>query len=344
MKAKNNKRYLVTGGTGFIGSALVKRLVKDGYKVKVLDNDIRGAKERLNSVANKIEFLKADIRDAIAVQNACKNVDSVVHLAYINGTEYFYKMPELVLEVGVKGMLNVIDGCIKENVKELILASSSEVYQTPPKVPTDENAPMSIPDPLNPRYSYGGGKIISELMCINYGRKHFDRAIIFRPHNVYGPDMGWEHVIPQFIMRMKEICNKDKSEDKSKEDKSEDKSEEIEFPIQGTGKETRAFVFIDDFIDGLMLILEKGKHLEIYNIGTMEEISIKHVAIEAGKCFGKNVLVVPGEPAKGGAIRRCPDITKLRKLGYKPKVPFKKGLKITKEWYGKNADKLKKIS
>lgn len=328
------KRYLVTGGTGFIGSALVKRLVKDGYKVRVLDNDIRGAKERLNSVANQIEFLKADIRDAMAVQNACQNVDSVVHLAYINGTEYFYKMPELVLEVGVRGMLNVIDACIKENVKELILASSSEVYQTPPKVPTDESAPMSIPDPLNPRYSYGGGKLISELMCINYGRKHFDRAIIFRPHNVYGPDMGREHVIPQFIIRMKDICNKDKNK-------------EIKFPIQGTGKETRAFVFIDDFIDGLMLVLEKGKHLEIYNIGTMEEISIKQTAIEVGKCFGKRVLVVPGDPAKGSAIRRCPDITKLRKLGYmsyKPKVPFKEGLKITAEWYGKNADNLKKIS
>lgn len=331
------KKYLVTGGTGFIGSALVKRLVKDGYKVRVLDNDIRGTKERLSSVSGKIEFVKADIRDAKAVQNACKNVDSVVHLAYINGTEYFYKMPELVLEVGVKGIVNVISACIKENVKELILASSSEVYQTPPKVPTDEHTPMSIPDPLNPRYSYGGGKIISELMCINYGRKHFDRAIIFRPHNVYGPDMGWEHVIPQFMIRMKEICSKDKSKEK-------DESKEIKFPIQGTGKETRAFVFIDDFIDGLMLVLGKGNHLGIYNIGTMEEISIKQVAIEAGKCFGKNVLVVPSKPAKGSAIRRCPDITKLRKLGYKPKVPFKEGLKITAEWYGKNAEKLKKIS
>ncbi len=115
-----------------------------------------------------------------------------------------------MLEVGVKGMINVIDGCIKENVKELVLASSSEVYQTPEKVPTDETVALSIPDPLNPRYSYGGGKIISELMAINYGRKHFDKVVIFRPHNVYGPDMGWEHVIPQFVLRMKNVCENNK--------------------------------------------------------------------------------------------------------------------------------------
>ncbi len=320
------KKYLVTGGTGFIGSALVKRLVREGYQVRILDNDFRGSEQRLKEVLGKIEIVKADIRDAGAVQKACKEVDGVIHLAYINGTEFFYKMPELVLDVGVKGMINVLDGCIKNNVKELILASSSEVYQTPLKIPTDETAPLSVPDPLNPRYSYGSGKIISELMAINYGRKYFGRAVIFRPHNVYGPDMGREHVIPQFVVRMKEICrhNKDKK---------------VKFPIQGTGNETRAFVFIDDFIDGLMLVIEKGAHLGIYHIGTMEEISIRKVAIGVGKCFGKEVIVVPGKLAKGGTLRRCPDITKLKKLGYKPKISFGKGLKITAKWYDENSNK-----
>tara|TARA_B100000315_G_C14584411_1_gene592150 strand:- start:1173 stop:2162 length:990 start_codon:yes stop_codon:yes gene_type:complete len=325
-----DRKYLVTGGTGFIGSALVKRLVKEGYTIRVLDSDIRGAAERLKEVADKIEIVKADIRNAEEVQKACKGMDSVIHLAYINGTEYFYNMPELVLEVGVKGIINVIDGCIKENVKELVLASSSEVYQTPEKIPTDETASLSIPDPLNPRYSYGGGKIISELLAINYGRKHFDRIVIFRPHNVYGPDMGWEHVIPQFVLRMKEICSKSKDK-------------KIKFPVQGSGKETRAFVYIDDFIDGLMVVLEEGEHRGIYHIGTMDEISINQVAIEIGKYFRKDVVIVPGEEAKGGTPRRCPDITKLKKLGYKPKVIFSKGLKITAKWYDENADKIQKI-
>lgn len=325
-----NKKYLITGGTGFIGSSLVKRLVKDGYGVRVLDNDIRGAKDRLKDIIEKIDLIKADLRDAEATQKACRGVDSVIHLAYINGTEYFYKMPELVLDVGVKGMINVIEGCRKENVKELILASSSEVYQTPQKIPTDETAQLSVPDPLNPRYSYGGGKIICELMTINYGRKYFNRVMIFRPHNVYGPDMGWEHVIPQFVLRMKDLS-------KEQQDKK------IKFPIQGDGKETRAFVFIDDFIEGLCLMLEKGEHLGIYHIGTMDEISIEKVAVEVGKYFGKEAAIIPGELRAGGTSRRCPDITKLKKLGYKPKMPFIQGLQITAKWYDKNSEKIKKI-
>ena len=324
------KKYLVTGGTGFIGSALVRRLVKEGHKVRVLDNDIRGAAERLKDIKDKIEIVKADIRNLDEVQKACKNIDSVIHLAYINGTEYFYKMPEIVLEVAVKGMMNVLDSCIKEGIKELILASSSEVYQTPEKVPTDETAPLIVPDPLNPRYSYGGGKIICELLAINYGRKYFDRVMIFRPHNVYGPDMGWEHVIPQFALRMKELTSKNNDK-------------RPKFHIQGTGKETRAFVFIDDFIDGLMLILEKGKHLETYHIGTMEEISIKDIVVAVGRHFGKEIEIIPGEEAKGSTKRRCPDISKLNGLGYNPKISFEKGLKITVGWYDKNSDKVRKI-
>ena len=128
------------------------------------------------------------------VEKATQGMDEVHHLAFVNGTEFFYSQPDLVLDVGVRGMVNVIDACRKHGIGTLVLASSSEVYQTPPKVPTDETAPLAIPDPLNPRYSYGGGKLISELMAINYGRKYFNRVLIFRPHNVYGPDMGWEHV------------------------------------------------------------------------------------------------------------------------------------------------------
>src|SRR5205823_3221688 len=124
--------------------------------------------------------------------------------AYVNGTEFFYSKPHLVLEVAVKGMMNVVDACLQIGVRDLVLASSSEVYQTAPVVPTDESAPLSVPDPLNPRYSYGGGKIIAELLAINYGRTHFDRVSIFRPHNCYGPDMGREHVIPQLASRLGE--------------------------------------------------------------------------------------------------------------------------------------------
>ena len=323
----NTKQYLITGGTGFIGSALVRRLVKAGHSVRVLDNLSRGSSQRLKDIAKSIEFIEADIRDADAVRRAVKGVDSVWHLAFVNGTQFFYEKPEMVLDVGVKGIVNVLDACIKENVGELMLASSSEVYQTPPVVPTDESVPLVIPDPHNPRYSYAAGKIISEIMAINYGRKHFNRVVIFRPHNVYGPDMGWEHVIPQFVLKMRKICN-------------ETKDKKIKFPIQGTGRQTRAFVFIEDFIDGLILLMEKGEHLGIYHVGTSEEITIEKVATEVGKYFGREVEIVPGEPARGGTPRRCPDISRMIALGYKPKYKFSDGLSIVARWYDENAEKL----
>lgn len=301
----------------------MRGLVEAGNHVRILDDGSRGNECRLKGIISDIEVVKADIRKFEDVRKACKGMDAVCHLAYINGTEFFYTKPELVLEVGVKGIMNVIDSCIKEDVRELILASSSEVYQTPPEVPTNERVPLSIPDPLNPRYSYAGGKIISELLAINYGRKYFDKVIIFRPHNVYGPDMGREHVVPQFILRMKELCRKNKSGP-------------VLFPIQGDGKQTRAFVYIDDFVDGLMLVMNKGKHLGIYNIGTTEEVTIRRLSSEVGKYFGKKVTIVPGKPAEGATPRRCPDIKKLMKLGYTPKVPLTKGIKLTASWYDKN--------
>ncbi len=317
------KSYLVTGGTGFLGSSLVTRLVHDGYRVRVMDNNSRGKINRLKEVDGDFEFIEGDIRDADKVRKACQGMDSVCHLAYINGTEFFYSMPELVLEIAVAGMLNVLNGCIQANVGELVLASSSEVYQTPPIVPTNETVPLSVPDPLNPRYSYGGGKIISELLAINYGRKYFQRVLIFRPHNVYGPDMGWEHVVPQFVLRMKELCQQIE--------------DPILFPIQGSGKETRAFVYIDDFTDGLALTLEKGEHLGIYNIGTLEEITVDQVAEETARYFGRQIKIAPGKLQAGGTPRRCPDITKISRLGYTPKISFQQGLHKAAQWYDKNS-------
>ncbi len=321
-----SKRYLVTGGSGFIGSALVRRLVEEGHEVRVFDDQSRGPEESPGDVVNKIQLVKADIRDAAAVRDACRGIDSVWHLAFINGTEFFYTKPDLVLDVGVKGIVNVIDACIKENIGEIMLASSSEVYQTPLVVPTDESVGLSIPDPLNPRYSYAGGKIISELMAINYGRKYFKRVVIFRPHNVYGPSMGWEHVIPQFIVRMREIIKKENKKT-------------VDFPIQGTGEETRAFVYIEDFIDGLMIMNRKGEHLGIYHIGTQDEITIKQVAVAIGRYYKKEIKIISEKAAAGGTPVRCPDISKMKALGYAPKYKFLDGLSQTIQWYENNLDR-----
>ena len=154
---KNRKTFLVTGGTGFIGSNICELLVKKNYKVKILDNNSRGSISRIKKIRKKIKFIKGDIRNKQLLNGALKNTDAVIHLAYVNGTGNFYREPVKVLDIAVKGILNVIDGCIKNNIKELYLASSSEVYQTPEKIPTSEEEPLKIPDIYNHRYSYGGG-------------------------------------------------------------------------------------------------------------------------------------------------------------------------------------------
>ena len=316
-------RILVTGGSGFIGSALVKALVKAGHRVRVLDDNSRGHPRRLAEVANDIEFTAGDIRDASAVERAAQGMDEVHHLAFVNGTEFFYSQPDLVLDVGVRGMVNVIDSCRKHGIGTLVLASSSEVYQTPSKIPTDESAPLTIPDPLNPRYSYGGGKLISELMAINFGRKHFDRVMIFRPHNVYGPDMGSEHVIPQLAVRLQVAAELQPFGT-------------LKFEIQGTGRETRSFCFIDDLVAGVMVMLGKGEHLGIYHVGTTEEVSIAELAHRIAATCGRKIELLPGKPVPGGTTRRCPDISKLAGLGYKPRVPLSEGLRPTLDWYWSN--------
>jgi nucleoside-diphosphate-sugar epimerase len=317
------KSFLVTGGSGFIGAALVRSLMIRGDRVRVLDNLSRGSQRRLAEVATDVEFVHADIRDAAAVNAATRGADCVVHAAFVNGTQYFYSMPQLVLDVGIRGMLNVLDACLAHRVPELFVASSSEVYQTPPRVPTDEAVPFSIPDPLNPRFSYAAGKITSEMLAINYARTHFERMVIFRPHNVYGPDMGWEHVIPQFVLRMAHLCK--------------GTGGPIRFSILGTGNETRAFCNIDDFTEGLLTLLDRGQHREIYNIGTREEVTIADLARLTATFFRREIEIVPGPPAEGSTLRRCPDVTKLRRLGYSPTIDLASGLPKTAQWYVENA-------
>ncbi len=315
------QRYLVTGGTGFLGSALVRRLVAEGRQVRVLDNNSRGRASRLNDIEGRFEYVEGDIRDAATVVRACEGVDVICHLAFVNGTEFFYTKPDLVLDVAMKGMINVIDAGIACKVPEMMVMSSSEVYQEPKTVPTDETVGLSIPDPLNPRYSYAAGKIMSEIMAVNFGR-YFTRVTIVRPHNVYGADMGREHVIPQFIDRLEAL--------------QAHSADPIPFTIQGTGHQTRSFVYVDDFIDGVMIVLDKGAHLNIYHVGTLEEVSIDALAGLVGEQFGRPIKVIPGPPAEGGTYRRCPDISKMMALGYQPKFTLRDGLPPVVRWYRSN--------
>ena len=306
---KNKKKhFFVTGGTGFIGSAICELLVNKGHKVTIYDDNSRGSLRRITHIKKKIKIVKGDIRNYEQLNKAMNNVDAVIHLAYINGTKFFYTKPVLILDIAIKGIINILQLCIKKKIKEIYLASSSEVYQTPRKIPTDENESLKIPDIYNPRYSYGGGKILTELMGVHFGKKYFKKLIIFRPHNVYGPNMGYEHVIPEFIKRFKNLKSK-------------------KFKIQGTGNEVRSFIYIDDFISAFNLILNKGKHLNIYNIGTSEKIKIKYLANKLSKLFNKKIKLKRTSGKKGGTKIRLPDIKKIMKLGFRQKISLTKGLR-----------------
>ena len=309
MSKKKRKTFVVTGGTGFIGSHISELLVKKGYKVIIFDDNSLGSSKKIDSFKKKIKFVKGDIRNRKLLNKTLKNVDAVVHLAYINGTRHFYNKPVKILDIAVKGIINVLDICIKNNIKELYLASTAEVFQTAIKIPTNEEESLKIPNVHNPRYSYACGKILHEVMGIHYGKKYFKKLIIFRPYNIYGARMGKDHVVPDFIEKFKKLRGKN-------------------FKIQGSGKEIRSFCHIDDFIRGFDVLLKKGRHLNIYNIGSNQGVTIKELAYKMAKIYKKNINIKNTPLAKGSTKIRIPDISKLKRLGFKPKLSIEKGLKM----------------
>ena len=323
----SDQKFFITGGAGFIGRALANGLVRCGAEVVVFDNNSRGDLGKLRNGNDLLNLVAGDVRKAEDVVQASKGCTSIVHLAAVNGTSHFYESPDLVLDVAVRGMLSVLDACQAHKIGQLFVVSSSEVYQTADEYPTPETVEMSIPDPLNPRYSYAGGKIISELLALHHKMDHLQRVCIVRPHNVYGPDMGSEHVIPQFIAKMIEL-QKEKTA----------KMPPATFPIQGTGEETRSFVFIDDFVSGFIKILEAGQNREIYNIGTTDEISILALAEVIAAQRGLSLNILPGELSQGSTLRRCPNIEKIKALGFCAETSLSAGIKKTLDWHIENGD------
>lgn len=316
------KIVVITGGSGFIGAYLARKMNSQDWQVRVVDSMLRGTRSRLNDIENEIEVLEADIRNESELSKIFIGAELVIHLAAVNGTENFYKYPELVFDVGVVGAISVVNACRNSGVPDLIVASSAEVYQTPLLIPTPEDTPLMLPNPSNPRYSYGGSKIATELIAFNYAKDHFRKMQIFRPHNVYGPDMGWKHVIPQFINKIQKGIKLNNGP--------------IKLKIQGNGKETRAFCYVDDVTDGILTMYQYGDSRKIYHIGNDHEISILKLADIIGRIMNVDLDIIPGRSAIGGTPRRCPDISRMRKIGYKPNFDIEEGIQKTVKWYKNN--------
>jgi len=308
MHSKNNKKtILITGASGFIGNALYARLNNENYNIIGLDNFFRGKNLKNQTI------IKGSIFDKKIIKKLIRKSDIIIHLVAINGTRNFYNIPDKVFEVSIRGAMILYD-CLNEigdKNKKILLASSGEVYGEPKKIPTDEKVSLVVKDIFNNRYSYGGGKICQDLIARYLISKVVKECIIFRPHNVYGPNMGFDHVIPELMIKSLKAKNK--------------------ITIEGSGKETRSFCYIDDFINGLIILIKKKiSGFNIFNIGNDREISINNLTKLIIKNSKKNLLIKNKKLRTGSSKRRCPDIKKIKRLGYKPIVSLETGIEKMK--------------
>ena len=326
MRASDSPLVLVTGGAGFLGSALVRRLVADGYRVRVIDDFSRGVPGRLDGLP--VELQSGDVRSLDAAERACRGVDVVVHMAAINGTRHFYERPFEVLEVGVLGTINFLRAASSAGVRRFQFFSSSEIYQKPSRVPTPEDERALIPDVLNPRFSYAGSKLAGELLVVNFAKATGLAWQVIRPHNIYGPDMGHEHVIPEIVARLYRA------------------SDGLRTPhvpsieIQGTGEERRAFCYIDDAVCGITLALESDAWNRIFHLGTSGDVDPKGRRQYRPRDGHRARRDHRRPHCRGGTDRRCPDIRALGELGYTPSVSFSDGIARTVSWYVDEAARL----
>lgn len=318
-------KTLITGGAGFIGFALAKSLSDQEHEVTILDNFDRGKEDQefQELVSRKnVHFIKTDLTDPHCMDQVKEEFDYIYHLAMINGTENFYNIPDKVLKVGILGTLHILDWFIKQKKGKLLFSSSSETYAGSANllgdkfpIPTPEEIPLVVDDPSNVRWSYGASKLLSEVAIHSYAKAHnMKNWSIIRYHNIYGPRMGFEHVIPQFIER---VVKKEKP-----------------FKIFG-GQETRTFCYIDDGIMATQMVMESNEtNGKTIHIGRDDgEIKIIDLAKELMNVANINSEFDIYPAPKGSVMRRCPNINKLKSLGYKPKVSLTEGLKKSYNWY-----------
>ena len=306
-------RILVTGGSGFIGSALTMNFIKKGYQVKVLDDGSRGRLRRLESFKSEFEYIDADIRDRQAVSRASKDIDVIFHLAFVNGTANFYSKPAEILDIGIQGMYSILNAAKENGIEQFFLASSSEVYQAPERFPTPVDVPLVVPDVSNPRYSYGLAKILQEFL-LAHAAPNISRKIVFRPHNIYGPDMGNLHVIPELFEKVKDSRNGN-------------------LILKGNGSHSRSFCYIQDFVQAINIILESNIQEETFNIGTLEEVSVLKLARQIMSEMGCNLNMEFTETPSGETSRRVPDISRIQSMGFSQNIDLELGLKLYNSWF-----------
>jgi UDP-glucuronate decarboxylase len=316
------ERALVTGGAGFIGLHLCRRLLAAGYDVVVLDNLSRhGMDPEFERLRRDVRFVDHDLSLGVpaGVPGDCA---LVLHLAAWVGVGRVSAQPYRVLRENIGAVLSIVDWCTRNDVGTLFLSSTSEVVDGAGALrvtgfPVPEGAPFVLPRPHTPRSCYALSKLVAEslLMFCAGG----PRVRIGRYFNVYGPRMGTAHVIPQFIERV--LAGLDP------------------FPIHG-GSNTRAFCYVSDAVEATVrLVSLPTEEPVLVNIGDdREELAMTALAERLFTVAGYAAELDVRDAPPGSPRRRLPDLTHLReRTGYRPAVTLDEGLAATYEWYARRA-------
>lgn len=322
------QRIIVTGGSGFIGYHLAEYLSRNAEaEVTVMDNHARGVPDRMfqDLIAREnVVFLNADMTKKDFYADLHGKYDCIYHLAAINGTKNFYERPYDVLRANVLTLMNMLEWCTPENCGAILFSSSSETYagtlncflgEHPSFIPTREDVPLAVDDVLNPRWSYGGSKILGELLTANYCRTHGVSFRIIRYHNIYGPRMGFDHVLPEFFKRVYD--------------------REEPFRIFG-GEETRAFCAVEDAVRATEAVMLSGRCAgEIVHIGnSTQEIKIIDLLRKVFDIADYHPEIDVRPAPAGCVMRRCPNTDKLLELaGYQAKISLDEALPEMYRWY-----------
>jgi UDP-glucuronate 4-epimerase len=312
-----SQHFLVTGGAGFIGSHLCRRLLGRGVRVTVLD-DFNDFYDPALKRANAAEFagrddwhlVEGDIRDAALVDRLFEDrrFDAVIHLAARAGVRPSLREPVLYEEVNCIGTLRLLEAARRHGPANFVFASSSSVYGINEKVPFSEDDPVDLP--ISP---YATTKRAGELLCFNYHHLYGLRTSCLRFFTVYGPAQRPEMAIAKFT----DLLAKGKT-----------------VPLFGTGQSRRDYTYIDDIVDGVLAAADLAPGFEIFNLGgsqTTSLIDLVH-AIAAALDVEARVEILPEQP--GDVPITYADVTKAgRMLGYAPKVPIAEGLRRVAAWY-----------
>ncbi len=318
------KRALITGGGGFIGTHLARRLLDDGWGVDLLDDFSRGANDAdLRALIERpeVRLVERDLREPGALEGL-DSYELVFHLAAILGVATVLERPYETLRDNTTLLVSVLEWARAQTTPpRLVFTSTSEVYAGSLEeglltVPTPEDAPIVVPPLARPRTSYMLSKLYGEALCLSSGVP----VTIVRPHNFYGPRMGMSHVIPELLARAHATPDGGSLEVYSVEHR-------------------RTFCFIDDAVElVLRAALAPEGEGRVLNAGAQEpEWAIREVAEIVCRTVGRRLEIVPLPPTAGSPLRRAPDLSEIRALtGYTPAVGLEDGVRRTYDWYRDN--------